>query len=180
MDEATSKKIEILMEKANLSYEEAEELLNKFHGDLLEALIHCEREKQKRSRNFNEKLSDSEFVTYIKNLIKSGNVSRVIIRKNETILVNIPVNAGIVVGLALLLQPVLIIIGAATAVVTELEIDIIKEDGSVEVVNTIVKNTVETTAKKATEITYDLKEKFATVSEKIKDKIYEAKHNRNK
>jgi len=91
--------------------------------------------------------------------------------------VNIPVNAGIVVGIALLLQPVLIVLGAATAVFIDLEIDIIKEDGTVEVVNKIVKSTMETTAKKATEVTHDLKEIFSETSGKIKEKISEAKNN---
>jgi len=66
MDEATLKKINILKERANLSEEEAKELLERFNGDLIEALIHCEREKQKDNRNFNEKISQSEFVTYIR------------------------------------------------------------------------------------------------------------------
>jgi len=180
MDEATLKKINLLKERANLSTEEAEALLEKFNGDLIEALIYCEREKQKSSSNFNEKISQSEFISYIKELVKTGNVSRVIIRKDESILVNIPVNAGIVVGVALLLQPVLIVLGAATAVFIDLEIDIIKEDGTVEVVNKIVKSTMETTAKKATEVTHGLKEKFSTTSEKIKEKFSEVKNNINK
>ncbi|WP_346867929.1 MULTISPECIES: DUF4342 domain-containing protein [unclassified Clostridium] len=180
MDEATLKKINILKERANLSEEEAEDLLERFNGDLIEALIHCEREKQKDNRNFNEKISQSEFVTYIKELIKAGNVSRIIIRKDDSILVNIPVNAGIVVGIALLLQPVLIVLGAATAVFIDLEIDIIKEDGTVEVVNKIVKSTMETTAKKATEVTHDLKEIFSETSGKIKEKISEAKNSMKK
>ncbi len=172
MDESTLKKINILKERANLSTEEAEELLEKFQGDLIEALIYCEREKQKSNKNFNEKISQSEFVRYIKDLVKAGNISRIIIRKDESVLVNIPVNAGIVVGLALLLQPVLIVLGAATAVFIDLEIDIIKEDGTVEVVNKIVKSTMETTAKKATEITHELKEKFSMTSKKIKKKFH--------
>jgi len=37
MDEATLKKINILKERANLSEEEAKELLERFNGDLIEA-----------------------------------------------------------------------------------------------------------------------------------------------
>ncbi|MEG1257031.1 DUF4342 domain-containing protein [Clostridium sp.] len=171
MDENTLKKIEMLRDRANLSYEEAQEILEKFNGDIIEALIYCERQKQNNNKNFNEKISESEFVNYIKSLIKSGNVSRIIIRTDENTLVNIPVNAGIVVGIVLLLQPVLIVLGAATAVFTDLEIDIIKEDGSVEVINKLVKNTMKTTAQKATEVTHELKEGISVTYEKFKDKI---------
>ena len=43
MDQDTLKKIEILKERTNLSNEEAEALLKKFNGDLIEALIYFEK-----------------------------------------------------------------------------------------------------------------------------------------
>ncbi|MEG0307437.1 MAG: DUF4342 domain-containing protein [Clostridium sp.] len=171
MDGNTFEKIEMIREKTKLSFEEAEAILEKFNGDVVEALIHCERIKRNRDKNFNERVTESEFVNYIKSLIKSGNVAKIIIRKDENILVNIPVNAGILVGVALLLQPVLIVIGAATAVFTHLEVDIIKQDGSIEVVNVIVKNTVKTTVKVVTEVTQELKKDIATTYGKFKEKI---------
>lgn len=176
MDEDTLKKVKLIMDRTNLSEDRAKELLDKYQGDVIEALIHYEREKEKNNNNFSEKISESEFISYIKDLIKSGNVARIIIRKDETVLVNIPVNAGIVVGIAMLLNPVLIVLGAATAVVTKLEIDIIKKDGSVEVVNKIVKNGVETGSKVASEVGYELKEIFQSSYDKVKDKIHDIKH----
>lgn len=182
MDQDTLKKIEILKERTNLSNEEAEALLEKFNGDLIEALIYFEKQKNSNDEfsNICDKISQSEFVNYIKELIKSGNVARIIIRKDDTVIVNIPVNAGLVVGLIMVLQPVILLIGAATAVFTKLEIDIIKKDGTVEVVNKYVEKGVETTAKVATEVGHELQEVFSQTSLKIKDKINQMKNNKKR
>lgn len=182
MDQETLKKIEILKERTNLSYEEAVELLEKYKGDLIEALIHIEKQKKQNDDelyNFYDKISQNEFVNYIKELIKGGNVARIIIRKDNNILVNIPVNAGIVVGVILVLQPVLLVLSAATAVFTKLEIDIIKKDGSVEVVNKYVEKGTEVTVKVATGVGHEIKEIISNTSYKIKDKINQMKNNKN-
>lgn len=180
MDQDTLKKIEILKERTKLSHEEAVELLEKFQGDLIEALIYFEKQNNGNDEqdNIYDKISQSEFVNYIKELIKSGNVARIIIKKEDTVIVNIPVNAGIVVGIIIVLQPVLLLISAATAVFTKVEIDIIKKDGSVEVVNKYVEKGVETTTKVAAEVGHEIKEVFSSTSGKIKDKINEMKNNK--
>lgn len=178
MEENREKKILTLMEKENIDRDKAEALIDKYNGDLIEALIYCEREKHKTGNESSEKINQNEFINYIKELIKSGNVARLIIRKEDNALVNIPVNAGIVVGIVMLLQPVLLVLGAATAVFTKLEIDIIKKDGSVEVVNKLVKSTVENGAKVAAEVGHELKERFSVGYEKFKDRINEMKNKR--
>lgn len=182
VDQDTLKKIEILKERTNLSEEEAKELLEKLNGDLIEALIYFEKQKKNNDElhNIRDKISQSEFVNYIKGLIKSGNVARIIIRKDDTVIVNIPVNAGIVVGVIMVLQPVILLLGAATAVFTKLEIDIIKKDGTVEVVNKYVEKGVETTAKVASEVGHELQGVFSHTSDKIKDKINQMKNNKNR
>lgn len=182
MDQDTLKNIEVLKKRTNLSDKEAQALLEKFNGDLIEALIYYERQKKNNNEfeNVCEKISQSEFVNYIKELIKSGNVARIIIRKEDTVIVNIPVNAGIVVGIILVLQPVILLLGAATAVITKLEIDIIKKDGGVEVVNKYVEKGVETTAKVATEVGHELQSVLSKTSLKIKDKINQIKNNNNR
>lgn len=182
MDQDTLKKIEILKERTNLSNEEAEALLKKFNGDLIEALIYFEKKKKDNDEfgNIYDKISQNEFVNYIKELIKSGNVARIIIRKDDTVIVNIPVNAGLVVGVIMVLQPVILLLGAATAVFIKLEIDIIKKDGTVEVVNKYVEKGVKTTTKVAAEVGHELQEVFSQTSFKIKDKINQMKNNKNR
>lgn len=182
MDQDTLKKIEILKERTNLSEEEAKELLDKLNGDLIEALIYFEKQKKNNDElhNIRDKISQSEFVNYIKELIKSGNVARIIIRKDDTVIVNIPVNAGIVVGVIMVLQPVILLLGAATAVFTTSTVPSFLIISISNFVNKYVEKGVETTAKVASEVGHELQGVFSHTSDKIKDKINQMKNNKNR
>ena len=183
MNEEKMKKIEILKSRTQLCHEEADLLLDKFNGDLIEALIYFEKQKQKEKSGINdfyEKISESEFINYIKELIRDGNIARVIIRNEDTILVNIPVNAGLVAGVILILQPVLLALSAATADFTKLEIDIIKKDGSVEVVNKYVEKGIKTTTEIAKNVGNEVKDILSNTSTKIKNKINDIKKNNHR
>ena len=69
----------------------------------------------------------------IKKQVKQGNVDRIQIRKGSEIILNIPVNAGIlggIVGFATI--PWTLIIGTVAAVGFGCKIEIVKKDGSSE------------------------------------------------
>ena len=79
-----------------------------------------------------DKISANAIVEKVKGLVKKGNVSRIVVRKDSRELVNIPVNVGIVggvVGLAsakwVLLLSVLATVGFGCSV------EVIKDDDSV-------------------------------------------------
>ena len=145
MTEITLEKIDIIKERTGVSYTEAKEALEECDGDVVNALIFIEA-KQKKSPKFNMEemyTTKDEFMAWIKDALRKGNVTRVKIKKDETVVVDIPVNAGIAAGIFALIYPALIGIGVLTAVLTKVTIEITKEDGTVEVVNTIIKNTVD-------------------------------------
>ena len=154
MAEITLEKIDILKERTGVSYTEAKEALENCDGDVVNALIYIEAKEQKKSPVFNMDemyTTKDEFFAWIKDVIRKGNVSRVRIKKDEKVVVDIPVNAGIAAGLVGLYMPALIGIGILTAVITKVTIEITKEDGTVEVVNTIIKNTVDEVKEKFNE-----------------------------
>jgi len=172
MSEVTLEKIDIIRDRTKLSYTEAKELLEKCDGDVVEALIYHEKMKENNQKSFMDDMSMTadEFVTYIKDLVKKGSVTRIKIKKDEKVLVDIPVNtAGIALGIVAILQPFLLIIGAATAVITKIQIEITKADGSVEVVNKIIKSVFNETKEKVNETAEDLKEKFTGKDNKEKN-----------
>lgn len=181
MDQDTLKNIEIIIERTKLSEEEAKILLEKFNGDIIEALVYYEKQKTSNCEfeNICDKISQSEFVNYIKELINSGNVARIIIRKEGIDIVNIPLTAGVVVGIIMILQPVILLIGAAAAVYTKVEIEIIKKDGTVEVVNKYVEKGLGITSKVASEVGHELCDVFSQSSKRIKDKINKMKNTKN-
>jgi len=163
MPEITLEKIDIIKERTGVSYTEAKEALEECDADVVNALIYIES-KQKRANKFNmEEMysTKDEFLAAIKEIVRKGNVSRIKIKKDETVIVDIPVNAGIAAGVvAGWFMPALLGIGLLTAVISKVTIEITKADGSVEIVNTIIKNTVEDVKNKMNDISEDVKDKF--------------------
>ena len=72
-------------------------------------------------------------IEWIKNTIKQGNVDRIRIRKDDDIILNIPVNVGIVGGIiGMATIPWALIIGTVATLGLGCKIEIVKKDGSSE------------------------------------------------
>jgi len=87
---------------------------------------------QKQGRDWSEEIAvaGGELVDRVKKLVAEGNVRRLIIRKPDgESLLEIPLNAGVVVGGALtVMAPVLAAIGALAALLTEFKLEVIRTD----------------------------------------------------
>ncbi|MBU3110477.1 DUF4342 domain-containing protein [Clostridium lacusfryxellense] len=173
MEEITLEKIDIVKERTGVSYTDAKEALEECDGDVVNALVYIEA-KQKKANKFNMEemyTTKDEFLVAIKDILQKGNVTRIKIKKGDTVVIDIPVNAGIVASVvAGLLMPSLIGIGILTAVLTKVTIEITKADGTVEVVNTIIKNTVDDVKCKMSDISDDVKEKFNETKDNFNNK----------
>lgn len=169
MVEITLEKIDIVRERAGVSYAEAKEALEASEGNVVDAIIHIE--KNKKSAMDSIYTTKDEFLTWIKELINKGNITRIKVKKEDRVLVDMPVNAGIAVGIvAYAVWAPLIAIGVIGAVVTNLTIELTKQDGSVEVINKIIKSTVQDVKEKVNYAASDMKDKFnSKKSEASKD-----------
>ena len=171
--EITLEKVDKVIERTNVSYAEAKEALELNEGDVLNAIIYIESLKKAKVENEIKQKSETveELKVWLKDLIEKGNVTRIKIRKDEKVIVDVPVNAGIAAGvIAIILPPVLAFVVIA-AVVTKITIEITKEDGSVEVVNKYISKATEDlkdTALNVKDMALDIKDKF-------KDKVNEMK-----
>jgi len=96
-------KIDILKERANVSYQEAKEALENTGGDLVEALIYLERSEKikKQSPPIGQKLSEQSagMGQKIKDTVRKLHSYRFIIQKNGENLVNVPSTIAIIAGL---------------------------------------------------------------------------------
>jgi len=167
MSEITLEKVDKVIERTGVSYGVAKKALEATDGDVLDAIIYIEearKQEEEASENSNVETFE-EFKAYLKGRIEKGNLTRIKIKKDEKILVDIPVNAGIAAGVIGIIIPQLLAIGIATAIVTKLTIEITKENGEVEVVNRYVKAAYE-----------DIKDKASTFAEIIKDKVNDIKN----
>ncbi len=170
MSDISLEKIDIIRERTGVTYTEAKEALEVCNGNVVDALIYIE-EKDKNKYNIKEEIytSKEEFIKWLKDIIKKGNVNRIIIKKDTKVVTDIPVNAGIAAGIVALYVPFLAIIGALTAVFTKLTIEIVKSDGSVEVVNKIIKDKAQDVKEKVDDFTSEMKEKFDNKNDKKED-----------
>jgi translation elongation factor EF-Ts len=168
MEQITLEKIDIVRERTGVTYTEAKEALEATEGNVVEALVYIE--KNKTTAKDQMYATKEEFIDWIKEVIRKGNVTRIKVKKDEKVLVDIPVNVGVVAGTVLLTLPSLLAVIFLTAVFTKVTVEITREDGSVEVVNKIIQDTVSNVKEKAQEV----KEKAQEVKEKaqeVKDKF---------
>lgn len=163
MSDVTLENVDLVRERANVSYAEAKEALEACNGDVLEAIIYIENKENSYTESNNETIDDLK--KWLKNLIEKGNVSRIRIKKDEKVLVDVPVNAGVATAVIAVVIPQLLAFGIIAAVATKITIEITKIDGTVEVVNKYVSQATST-----------LKEKVSTLSGKLKGKFSDVKH----
>jgi hypothetical protein len=170
MSEITLEKIDLVRERTGASYSEAKEALEACEGNVVDAIIYME--KNKKSTIENLYTSKDEFLTWIKDLINKGNVTRIRVKKDEKVLVDMPVNASIAVGVvAYAIWAPLLAIGVIGAFVTNLTVEITKKDGSVEVVNKVIKETMQGVKGKVNDVASEVKEKVSDVASDVKDKF---------
>ncbi|WP_138204777.1 DUF4342 domain-containing protein [Haloimpatiens lingqiaonensis] len=160
MSEVTLEKIDMIRERTGVSYTEAKEALEACSGDVVEALVYIESNKKESSLY----TTKEEFIAWMKELIKKGQVTRIKIKKDDKVLVDMPVNAGVAAGVISLIWWPIAATLVVTAVVAKITIEITKQDGTVEVVNKIIKT-------KASEVKDIVKDAGCDIKEKINSKM---------
>ncbi|RDY23956.1 DUF4342 domain-containing protein [Romboutsia maritimum] len=114
------------------TYSEAKQALLECDGDVVEAIILLEKKnntsKVKQAKKTMEDVfsKDGEEVKQqLKDLIKKSSVIRIIVEKNDKIVMNIPLTVG-VIGLAL--GPLVTLVGLSAAVIGKYRIKVQNED----------------------------------------------------
>lgn len=173
MSDITLEKIDILRERTGVSYTEAKHALEKCDGNIVDSLIYLENTIEENKCSIKDDIctTKEEFISWIKGIAKKGNVNRIRVKKEHKVIMDIPVNAGIAAGIIALAYPALIAVGVLGAVVTKVTVEIVKNDGSVEVVNKLIKSTAKDVKDKVNDITDDMKEKMETMTSEVKEKF---------
>ncbi|MEJ6952028.1 DUF4342 domain-containing protein [Natronospora cellulosivora (SeqCode)] len=126
-------KIDMIKGRLGVSYEEAFKSLEECNGDVVQALIKLEKdvEVDTESSAAKEKSMDyihvkgQEIIKKIKEIIKEGNVNKVIVKSDEKTLVEIPVTAGVA---GLVLFPYVTLLAGAAAMYKDYTLEIEKKD----------------------------------------------------
>lgn len=177
MENVTLEKVDMVRERTGVSYEKAKQALEVCEGDVLEALIYIEKtqgilndnnESSKDDEQNKTSISIEELKIWFKQMIEKGNVTRIKIKKEDTELIDIPVNAGIAAGVVAIIIPPILAAGVIAAIATQITIEITKEDGSVEIINKYV-----------SKVANDVKNKANDFADKVKNKVNEMKKDTN-
>jgi len=172
--EITLEKIELVKDRTGVSYKESKEALEANGGSVVDAIIAIEEAigtKPKFAAFDNVSDCSQRVAEKVKTLINKGNVSKIIVKKDDEIVLNIPVTIGIV---GTVLAPVAMVVAAVTAFGTKCVVEVIKEDGSIIDVSEIANETFDEVCEKGAVIADEVREKGADVYNSVMSKTTEA------
>ncbi|MCR1954836.1 DUF4342 domain-containing protein [Clostridioides mangenotii] len=169
MDNITIEKVDAVFERIpSATYADAKDALIKCNGDVVEAVVYLENQKKNKGKKAKETIEevfgkDGEDVkNQLKELLKRSSVVRVIVEKDNKVMINIPLTVG-VVGAAFL--PIATLLGLSAAVMTKYRIKVQNQDDG-EVVDLgelneeklrVLKNMIVNTAKDVKDVVVDNK-----------------------
>ena len=153
--EISLEKIELVKDRTGVSYREAKDALYAENGSVVDAIIRIEDQVDIAPKTAAENAA-SDVVEKLKEMIRKGNVDRVVVKRENDVVLSIPVTVG-VIGAVLL--PEAAIFSAIVALGVKCSISILTKDGEeVDVVQ------------KAREKISDARENYSSVADGIREK----------
>lgn len=123
MGKITLEQIDLLMQRANVSYAEAKEALEQCDGDVVEALLYLEKAEKINTQKSASSSNTEKLTSFIDKL----NATTFIMKKKERIYVNVPLSVALVAiilcfHVSILAIIVAIIFGVRIAIIGENDI----------------------------------------------------------
>ena len=160
-------KIDIIRDRTGVSYKEAKEALEAASGNVVDALINIEDEGSKKWREtVTESISvkGTEAMDKLKGILNTGNVSRIRVKKDEYIILDIPVTAGAIGAIAI---PQFTAIGAAVALLTKCTIEVERPNKEVITVNDVITNAADDFSSKIKNVAGDIKKAASNLRKQL-------------
>lgn len=126
--EITLEQIETVKDRTGVSYREAKEALENTNGNVVDAIIYIEDNIDASFEQVDES-KFNEFKNFIASTVEKGQVNRIKVYKDNEVLINLPITAGIV-GLLLFRWWGIIAATLATGL-TKCRVELEKEDGTI-------------------------------------------------
>ncbi len=120
-------KIELVKDRTGVSYKEAKEVLEKCDGNVVDSIIEIEDNMEEMS-NCKFVNASNIVVDKVKTTLEKGNVIRIKVKKEDEIILNLPMIAGVV---GFVIAPVASAIGTIAALGFRYKVEIEKEDGEI-------------------------------------------------
>lgn len=110
----TLEMVDEVINRTGATYKEAKDALEFCSGDALDAIVYIETIKSGEGKKNEYKDQGSEIIDALKELVRKGNVNRIIFEKDGKVILDIPVLAG-ALGAIIFVGPTIIAIIAAIA-----------------------------------------------------------------
>lgn len=124
----TLEKIELIKDRTGVTYKEAKEALEKADGNVVDAIVAIEENIDEMTSTRKIGAKGSALMDKVKEIVKRGNVTKIVVRHDGDTVLNLPLNAGI---LGVVIAPWGVLLGVLAAFGFKCTIDLIKDDGSV-------------------------------------------------
>lgn len=166
----TLEKIELVKDRTGVSYKEAKEALEHADGSVVDAIIGIEESIDVKSKS---KLGEQSAVIMekIKQYVKKGNVSKIIVRKGDDTLLNLPVSIGII---GTVLAPWAAVAGVIAVFGTKCTIELVKDNGEIIDISEMATDTFGEVMEKGSNIADEVMMKGADVFDSVKAKASDA------
>jgi hypothetical protein len=132
MEDITLEKLDIIRGRTGVSYRRAKEVLEKNHGNVVEALIELEEASPKLGKWTEEfSVRSAEVIDKVKELIHEGNINKIRVKHDDRTLVEIPVGIGAISAVVL---PQIAALGVLVAVFKRCTIEVVRNERATETV----------------------------------------------
>lgn len=168
--EITLEKIELVRDRTGVTYKEAKEALEAANGNVVDAIIAIEETIDCSEKNSTKAKKDA-LIGSMKEMFDKGNVSRIVVSRDDNTFLNIPLNVGIV---GTVIAPWGMIAGVVAALGFRCKIEFVKDDGSVIDLSEKANDFYDTAKEKGTDFYADMKEKAPEVYSDLVNKGGEA------
>jgi hypothetical protein len=168
--EITLEKIELVKDRTGVSYKEAKEALEAADGNVVDAIIAIEETINLGSTG-KAREQAAQVVEKIKEYVKKGNVTKISIKKDDEVLLNLPINISIV---GTVLAPWAAVVAVIAAFGAKCKIELLKEDGSIIDVSEKANDKFGDAVSKGADIASTIKDKGSDVYDTVKTKAQDA------
>ena len=127
MENDNLKKIDDILKRTDTDYSTAKKALEEANGDVLDAIIIIETQKRGGGSQTKSNMGEQIF-NQLKDILAKGNATKITIKKNNEIIVNLPVTAGII---GAVVAPFLSAAGVTAALLAQCSVEITQADGNI-------------------------------------------------
>lgn len=118
-------KIDEIIKRTNADYGTAKQALDAANGDVLDAIIMIESQQKSESSGSGK---GEQIMSQLKDILAKGNATKLTVKKNNEVIINLPITAGLI---GAFVAPFLSAAGITAALLTQCSVEITQADGKV-------------------------------------------------